>query len=234
MKPESQWSEQEWIDAYGPTYRSAGGLLLAAVTAGTYVEPTFAAVEMGHGLTISVAADALKATLPDAPLPLRLPASYADTIAICKTLGCIAPTAAMSDAIWKASTIKIAPKGLWSKPSDSLRMSRVEWTLRHNANIEAALAGKDVKADTLVADVGKEWILDPGLNVLGAVNYGWRLIPGGKPLQPIGHKHLPSHLDYSQVLRPVSRYGALNGQVVDLLDILATQGIAAKWLNAFK
>ena len=50
-------------------------------------------------------------------------------------------------------------------------MNTVEWSIRHNDVIDAV----DLDPALLVADVGKDWILDNGIAQRGAVNYGWRV-----------------------------------------------------------
>lgn len=236
------------------TSRSSGGLLLAAVLAGEHVPPTWAELDLPGGLTVCVATDALRALIPESDTPLRLPASYAETIAICRELGCLPPTAAISDAVWAAAAVRVAPRGLVVTANDAEQMATVEWTLRHNAAIETALRGREVPADNLsnsptntdmlseapsvkecgiVADVGKDWILDNGLSVRGAVNYGWRA-SATHLLQPLGHAHNAAHFDYSQVLRLVRREAHLDGETVDLLDVLVGRGLAERWAAPYR
>jgi hypothetical protein len=217
----------------GPTYRPSGGLLLAAVERGDIVPPTWAPVDLGGGLVVQVATDALRATLPDADTPLRLPASYRETIQICRSLGCVAPTARISDATWQSAGAKIQPRPLVFTAGDAMNMATVEWTLRHNASIESQLVRVDVPPGVIIADVGKDWIVDDGLSVRGAVNYGWRNVPGGHPLQSVGHMHDMGHWDFSQVVRPVRRWAALHGDAVDLLEVLADT-VQARWLEPYR
>ena len=213
--------------------RSSGGLLLAAVERGEHVPPTWADVELDGGLTVCVATDALRARVPEAADPIRLPASYAETIAICRALGCLPPTAAISDATWSAATVRVRPRPLVMTAADALQMATVEWTLRHHVAIEGQLRERDVRERALIADVGKDWILDPGLDVRGAVNYGWRSLTGA-PLQSLGHQHDAAHWDYSQVLRLVRRTARLDGSEVDLLDVLVQRGLAERWAAPYR
>ena len=198
------------------TFRPSGGLLLAAVENGELDEIRWTEIDVGGGLRVTVSNDALKARIPEMERPIRLPASYTETIAICKTLGCIPPTSAMSDAIWAAAAVIVAPRALVMNASDARLMATVEWSIRHNDAVDTA----NLDPMVLAADVGKDWILDDGIAVRGAVNYGWRL-DKTKLLQPLGHMHDASHWDYSQVLRAVQRNATLNGEAVDLLDYLA-------------
>lgn len=211
--------------------RSSGGLLLAAVERGEHVPPTWTAVDVGDGLSVSVSTDALHARVPEAMPAIRLPVSYAETIAICRALGCIAPTREIGDALWRAATVRPVPRPLVFTGEDARRMSTVEWSLRHHEAIEAQL--DDAPDGTLIADVGKDWILDNGLSVIGAVNYGWRM-SASCMLQPAGHMHDAGHFDYSQVLRLVCRFGVLNGETVDLLDVLTQRGLSARWAAPYR
>lgn len=212
------------------TSRSSGGLLLAAVLAGEHVPPTWAEVTI-DGLTVCVATDALRARVPEAEEPIRLPASYRETIAICRALDCLPPTREISDAVWAAAAVHVAPRGLVVTAADARMMMSVEWSMRHHESIEARL--DDVQEGALIADVGKDWILDNGLAVRGAVNYGWRT-SATRMLQPLGHGHNDKHWDYSQVLRAVRRCARLDGVEVDLLDVLEARGLSSRWTAPYR
>jgi hypothetical protein len=198
------------------TFRSSGGLLLAAVESGDLAEIQWIEIDVGGGLSVTVSTDALKATIPEIDHPIRLPASYAETITICRTLECVPPTTAISDAIWSAAAVIVKPRALVMNAADARMMATVEWSIRHNDAVDAAA----LDPAQLVADVGKDWILDDGIAVRGAVNYGWRL-DKTQLLQPLGHMHDAAHWDYSQVLRAVQRSARLDGESIDLLDYLA-------------
>lgn len=221
------------------TSRSSGGLLLAAVERGEHVPPTWADVELSGGLTVCVATDALRARVDEAADPIRLPASYRETIAICRALGCLPPTREISDAVWLAAAVHVAPRGLVVTAEDARQMMSVEWSLRHAAAIETALRSESSSSvllnnpAALVADVGKDWILDNGLAQRGAVNYGWR-VDKTHMLQPLGHAHDAAHFDYSQVVRLVSRWAHLDGAAVDLLDVLDVRGLSPRWTAPYR
>ncbi|MEO5729634.1 MAG: hypothetical protein ABI134_09965 [Byssovorax sp.] len=210
------------------TSRPSGGLLLAAVENGDLDEIRWSEIDVGGGLRVTVSNDALKARIPEIDRPIRLPASYTETIAICKTIRCIPPTSAMSDAIWAAAAVIVKPRPLVMNASDARQMATVEWSIRHNDAVDKA----NLDPAVIAADVGKDWILDNGISVRGAVNYGWRLNKA-KLLQPRGHMHDASHWDYSQVLRVVQRSATLNGEEVDLLDYLAEK-INKRFLEAYR
>ncbi len=214
------------------TFRPAGGLLLEAARAGNLAPVRWTAIDAGRGLTITVSTDALKASIPESERPIRLPVSYAETIEICRLFGAIPPTVAFSDAIWKAAAARAQPVGLVRVPSDARNMGTVAFSLAHHDNIEVT----PYDPEDLLADVGKDWVLDNGLWVKGAVNYGWRafgksLLP--RPVQPIGFGHDAAHYDYSQVLRLVKRDAELDGESIDLLDYLGKK-INAHFLKPYR
>ena len=219
------------------TSRSSGGLLLSAVERGEHVPPTWAELALPGGLTVCVATDALRARVPEAEAPIRLPASYRETIAICRAMECLPPTREISDAVWLAAAVHVAPRGLVVTAADAAQMMTVEWSLRHEAGIETQLRAARDRGEAidgaLVADVGKDWILDNGIAQRGAVNYGWRT-SATHLLQPLGHQHNELHVDYSQVLRLVHRTAHLDGGEVDLLDVLVQRGLAERWAAPYR
>ena len=217
--------------------RSSGGLLLTAVVAHEHTPPTWAELELHGGLVVCVATDALRARVAEAADPIRLPASYRETIAICRVLECLPPTREISDAVWSAASVRVVPRGLVMTADDARQMATVEWSLRHAAAIEGQLRAARDRGDyidgALVADVGKDWILDNGLAVRGGVNYGWRT-SATHMLQPLGHAHNAAHWDYSQVLRLVRRRARLDGAEVDLLDALVQRGLDERWAAPYR
>ena len=197
-------------------FQLSGGLLLAAAERGELDVVQWTEIDAGNGLRVTVSNDALKARIPEVERPIRLPASYAATIVICRALGCLPPTAAVSDAVWAAASVIVPPHALVLNATDVRLMNTIEWSIKHNDAVDAA----SLDPSALAADVGKDWILDDGIGVRGAVNYGWR-VDKAHLLQPLGHAHDASHWDYSQVLRAVKREATLNGEAIDLIVYLA-------------
>src|SRR5262245_63045375 len=171
--------------------QKVGGLLVKAVLTNQHDPITWADVTLDD-LIITVATDAIKASVEGHTL--RLPVTYTEVVTICKHLGCIAPTVAISDAIFAQARVKIAPVPL--QPGAS--MMTMQYCVLHNKNVDKA----PLPEGALVADVGKDWILHERLVEKGAVNYGWRQ-GNSKPIQSIGGAHDQFHYDYSQVCRPV-------------------------------
>ena len=190
-----------------------------------------------EGMTVHVSSDAIKVLVPrdtlrqvlrdegfEAPESLgdariRFPVCYEQHVAACRKYDWVPPTAALSDAIWRAAGTKIDPKGLVQRQQDARFMATMGFILKHNQGVDAALAAKGALSGTLVAGgVGKDWILHKRLEERGAVNYGWHR-SSGSPVQPVAATHDRKHFDYSQVLRAVRREArAADGSSVDLLE----------------
>lgn len=209
---------------------SSGGLLRKAVLAGAYEPPQWVEIPF-KGLLVRVGAHTLRANVGGSLL--RLPVSYADVITICNALHWVPPTAKLSDAIFEAATVRIAPKGLVrdGHPEDQDGMKRLGFVARHNENIDAAIP--EGKWNELAATEGKDWILS-NRNILkakdsggkGATTYGWHYPKGGmiQKLAPdaLPPRHDDQHWDYSQTFRPIDRNAIRieDGAVVDLLEEL--------------
>lgn len=204
---------------------SAGGLLLAAVRAGTAEEPEWVEVQWpAADVVLEVGAHTLRARTPAGEL-VRLPVSWRDTVEIARLRNWAPLTAEVSDLIWRAAPVKLEPT---TEPADST-MASVAASVHDDADLEREIAGRS----GLAADEGKDWILSPRLLVSpdAAVNYGMRS-SAGKPIQQLGSdsaptKHNAAHYDYSQRLRPLKRYGRRisDGSRVDLLELYVARGL---------
>lgn len=221
----------------------SGGLLVKAVEAGQFEAPTWVEIEW-DGLLVQVGAHALRARVGDRLL--RLPVSWTDTVAICKKLGWCPPTSALSDAVWKAATVKVAPVpiGDFSTPAkakeSSKKMVRLGYCQVHNQNIDSKIPPE--RAPELCATEGKDWILSKR-NLTApraATTYGWHQA-NGKPIQGLGPDAKPpahddGHFDETQVLRPIRRQArrAGDGTPTDLLDELEKRGLPAAVTKAMR
>jgi hypothetical protein len=111
--------------------------------------------------------------------------------------------------------------------------------------IDAAIqaAGVDINDPGLVSTIGKHWILDNDLGPNKPINYGWHYTgqgiggpsvtrsPDGRGgvvnvIQGRGKAHNSAHADYSQNVTLVSRKAVLDGQQVDLDQILTDPNLA--------
>lgn len=221
-----------------PSSASSGGITLAAVMDGSAVLPETVNLTLPSGLTVALMVDAI-ATPWEGSGYIRFPVSYADTIAICNKIDCLPLTKEISDLAWKTCNVHLEPVPLVSTAADAAKMATVEFSLKHDLSIVNPAknsTGQAVNFGAWQTDVGKDWILDPGIAQSGAVNYGWRTL-AGMPLQPVGHQHNAQHFDYSQVCRLIRRTGTYQGKTVNLLDrpeLWLPAGFPAALLAPFK
>lgn len=215
----------------------AGGLLLEAFLEGATEEIAWTEVTVDD-LVITVAADAMKATLNDRP-GVRLPVTYEEAVTICAALGCVSPTRQMCDAMFNQAKVQLGAITLWRSPADDRKMGTVEFVLRFHDRIERELAKQQRSPGDLVFGAWKLWILHPAIARLGAVNYGFwdRSARPVKVIQTPGARHDARHYDYSQLLVPVKRTACKvrTGEPVDLLeDIARREKIPQSYLKFYE
>lgn len=225
----------------------ATGVLASAVANGQAFTPDFVSVTLDDGTVISVGADMLKLD------GLRMPVSWPDTIAIGKKFGWVAPSKKIADAIYAAAPTKTSFHSLvTSDPtSGGEKMHTYEDVRKYNADVEGQLATARA-AGTYAAGAGlsalqsgaeKYWLLSPRLaetvkatGAAAAVNYGaWDA--NGKPLQSPGAVHDVNYVgDYSQLIRPITRYARdAGGNKIDLLDwMVSNDNVPRAFADLFK
>jgi hypothetical protein len=207
------------------------GLLLQAVNAGTFEEPTWIKVPF-RGYTVFVGAHVLRA--PVGGKLLRLGTSWKEAKEVTAAKGWIPPSAELSDAIWQAATVRIRVP--WQGATDMMSVGRAE---KFNREMDSQIPAD--RWGELAADEGKDWIWSNRL--LGtartggpaAVNYGGRDAKG-TPVQALGAKEAPTahdaaHYDYSQVLRPIRRF---TEEGKDLVDIFVENGIDSRVFEGWR
>lgn len=217
-----------------PTSGSSGGLLLAALRAGTTEPLTWTAIDV-DGMKVEVANDAMKG--PAAGQMVRLPMTYDENVEAAKILAdrgmqVIVPNQAIADAMYAQATAKGH-----NENQDTATMMSLASSLKWNQAVEAQLAKMSNRR--LFVGPWKFWVLDkdittdlPPAMFMGkltkrppaprAVNFGiWGL--DGKPIQTLGRWHNAAHYDYSQAFVPVKRFAtAADGSKVDLLSWMET------------
>lgn len=215
----------------------AKGLLVDAFHQGATEALSWVDVKV-RDLIVTVAADAMRAPLLGRG-GIRLPVTYAESVELCRALGCVAPDVAICDAMFAQAAARIGYVGLVKTDEDEKRMRTAGFALRFNERVEAKIAAHPVAPGALVFGAWKLWIMHRALANRGAVNYGfWDF--SKKPPQPIqtpGSRHDASHYDYSQLFQPVKRLArkAAGGAAVDLLDEYArVDRVPAKFLDAYR
>lgn len=179
-----------------------------------------------HSLTVRVMSDALM--LSGIRIAVRPPTLQA----IADHLGAVLLTPKLCDAIWAQADIKIPPSPGAPHATD-------EAIAAHSARVSRLVA----KRHGLVSTAGKDWVLTNRL--VGrrdkAANYGWHApgkywlgirlhpsetLPGIGVIQPLATVHGVGHVDYSQTVRLASNRCVLDGQEIDLRDVLSSPTLA--------
>src|SRR6185369_11813007 len=121
----------------------------------------------------------------------------------------ISPTQEIVTAAWEAARGEgrtIAPVGLVQSAADFPLMDSIAFAVKHNDNIEKAIARGSFGPDDFIRPYGKAWIIHPhqvqqdkdGV-VRGVVEFGWQM-QNGKPIQgPGSGGHDADYVDYSMV-----------------------------------
>ena len=186
--------------------------------------PIGVGLEEGVELLLQVAADALKID------GIRVNTNMTTMQKIVDVLGYAFPTSRISDLASLHADVTI---GACTQTPDA-KMAYTSRTLRHSEAVDSKILGHT----GLTSTVGKDWVLS---NLLvgkpdKSANYGWHdphaayTSPGRIKLwQNLGTVHDRWHVDYSQVLRMVSRHCTLNDEQMDLMQLL--QGDLAHLLS---
>ena len=168
--------------------------------------------------TLEVAPDCLSVN------GVRLPVSFADTLAICKGQDMVPNTKLICEARWnlgeKLTILRTRPPNNRG-PDLVLAKETREWSGK---------IGPVTK--TLKMGPWKEWVLDDVKTFGQATNFGlWG--PNGKPIQSLGHRHDQFHVDDTQFFAPVRRVAYFKGAKVNLLDEFALGALLAKPIPAW-
>jgi len=203
--------------------------ILAAVVRGEHDPIDWFPLVLQQGastLVVKVSSDALKLG------GIRVVVNATTAQQIADVLGCVLPTAKISDQIYINAGLVGAPLAAQLQTPDA-QMASTPRIVRHSTAIDAELAGRGFP---LVATVGKDWVLTNRLvgQPNKSANYGWHdprakyYSPGGVKLwQTVGLAHDRWHVDYSQTLRMISRNCLLNGEPADLCQVLQDKATAS-------
>lgn len=168
---------------------------------------------------------------------------------IADLLGCTLLTPKLADLLWaqRAVTLPPFPRG------NTKGMSTTQAMFEHSEKLDKALAKLGFTVG-IIGTTGKHWVIDnsiaDGRKLDGAevaCNYGWHF-EGAKfdgqsfevtasqmkdakgqfvrLIQGRGTRHNLKHTDYSQVCVLVSRECTVDGQAMDLLDLLRDPALA--------
>jgi len=146
-------------------------------------------------------------------VPLGLPAASL----IAERFDMVLPTTRMVDAIHAQAGVRLRP----SPMTPGAQMASTDYFLRHNATLESQRRSAGAGLGMLVSGHKKDLVLSNRLerNPGRVAIYGWHQA-NGQPIQPLSTVHGAAYADYSHGIRLVSRTAFINGQTVDLRDLL--------------
>ena len=152
-------------------------------------------------------------------VPLGLPAATR----VAERFNMVLPTTRMVDAIYAQASVRLSP----SPMEPGSQMASTGYFLRHNATVEGQRARSGGRLGQLVSGHKKDLVLTNRLdrNPGRVAIYGWHR-RSGSPIQPLSTVHGAQYADYSHGIRLISRRAYVNGQAVDLRDLLADSRLA--------
>lgn len=205
--------------------------LLDQVAAGNYYVPwaEVAHTTGGRSIQLNVFGDAL---IID---EVRVSASAEVAQKMADLLGCLLLTCQIADLMFAQRKVTLRP--FTHTPDNTMGSTAV--MVQYSQQIQDAInAAGGQPQDGLVQTVGKHWCLSTKISAAKACNYGWHVINGGgyapatslagpgvKVLQPESWTHNPQHVDYSQIVQLVHRTCWVDGQEMDLADVLQSAAL---------
>lgn len=208
-------------------------LILQAVAEGNYAPIEWADVYSrvsGRAAILKVATDAFMIGTED---PVRITCTHPTAQRIADKLGCVLPTAKMSDLRWSAAANKLPPCTQPADPAEratrgySPNMKDNGAVIRHHDDVEKAIAGRKGISEP----VGKNWRCTNKLRGKPSLSSNYGLYDpkapsqaatkeGGRLWQPEpGLKHNDKHHDYSQVVVLWKREVWIDGVFMDIEDV---------------
>lgn len=137
---------------------------------------------------------------------------------IAEKLGCILPTRKMVDLIYLSASVKLNPTPMQWGPL----MQSTTYMIQSNSLIESQKRTREVVNGELIAGHKKDVVIsanshkNPGREAI----YGWHQA-NGKVIQPLSFAHDTRYSDYSHGARMVLKTGYLDGEAVNLSDIIS-------------
>jgi hypothetical protein len=151
---------------------------------------------------------------------LLMPVSPNTAQRIADKLDCVLPTRKMTDAIYAAAEVKLAPSpippsaamtaiSVFAQHNDTIRAQRMALTKLHPLGALVAGHKKDVVISARLANATNKVAI-----------YGWHQT-NGVAIQPLYLGHVSQWVDYSQCIRLVSRTMFVNGKRKSVAEVLA-------------
>jgi hypothetical protein len=222
-------------------------MIISHIGLGHYLEPNMVEIESrhnGHVALIRVMSDALM--LGDADDFLRVNATMNGEQCIADLLQMSLVTTKIADLIRTNASVLIEPCTQTPDAQMAYTSRMVKHSKAVTDSILHALQGTPEKIELpmiatglvgIVADVGKDWVLSNKLagNQSLAANYGWhtkvrpnpsapqngpyKCPAGGYMWQTLGTAHNTAHVDYSQVVRLMSRNMTVDSRAMTFEEV---------------
>jgi hypothetical protein len=178
---------------------------------------------ISHSATIYVTADYLAVGSNSDYFRIPMTPLLAQRIADATSMSM--PTRCMVNAIWTAAPQKLNPQPI--APSAQMVTVPVFWD--HQVLVEAQMNSTGATRGVLTAGQKKDIVISPRLydpaTPKRVAIYGWhRKI--GVPIQPLYLGHQETYADYSHGVRLVSRQVTVDGQEMDIADVLKNPALA--------
>ncbi len=135
---------------------------------------------------------------------IRMPMTPSTACAVAKAWGCNLITRKVSDELWHAADVKLAPQPL-TKDRDALQTFAL-----HHAMIDEQLGAK--RDFELIVGIKKDVVLTPRLKERAnrVAIYGWHQ-KDGQPIQPLYVGHVDWYVDYSHGIRLMTNQVSVDG-----------------------
>ncbi|MEM7597866.1 MAG: hypothetical protein AAF382_09210 [Pseudomonadota bacterium] len=149
---------------------------------------------------------------------VRVPLGLSGASRVAKSFNMVLPTPRMVDAIYRQAQVRLTPSPMTPGP----QMTSTAYFMRHNDTVEAQRRNAGATHGNLISGHKKDVVLTTRLasNRGRVAIYGWHR-RNGSPIQPLSTVHGAGYADYSHGVRLVSRTAYLDGQEVDLHQIMA-------------
>ena len=189
---------------------------------------TFESTVGGRSVTVTICVTpdylAIGSDSDHVRVPLGLPAA----LRVADAFDMMLPTTSMVDAIYQQADVRIAP----SPMTPGSAMSSTGYFVTHDETVDAQFARAGAQQGMLVAGHKKDLVIANRLsrNPGRVAIYGWHRT-NGQAIQPLSTVHGEYYADYSHGIRLVSRTAYVNGEAVDLRQLLTDERYAG-FLNS--
>ena len=145
---------------------------------------------------------------------VRFPLGLSKAYELLGSYGMILPTRKIVDLIYEQADLRVAPRFMTASP----QMSSTDYINQHNNRIRTQVS--DLNFDIL-AGHKKDVVISNRLNTRPnrIAIYGWHEAIGD-PIQPLSTIHHKEYADYSHGIRFVSQVAFLNGNEINIKDLL--------------